>query len=453
VQWVSASVSPTTTATDRGLARLRRWLETPIDGASLAAFRVLFGSLLLIAIVRYAAKGMIRQAFVEPRMFFPLLPGLEPLPWPGMHVLFGILALAAIALIVGWHTRLAAGLFCLLFSYAHFADLTHYLNHYWLITLITGLLAFLPSGRLWSLDARRRPAGHAFVPRWTLALLRFQVACVYLFAGIAKLRSDWLVHALPLRIWLPGSADAPLVGPLLVHPDAALVISWAGALFDLTIPLWLSWRRSRPLALVAVLAFHLATVPLFRLGMFPFLMLAASLLFLEPDWPRRWLKPAPAGPPPRFVLRTPVALLLAGYAAVQVLLPLRQHLYRGSVLWTERGYRFAWNVMLMEKNGVAEFIVRDRLTGARLPVRLRDHLTPLQIKMMSTQPDLIRDFARRLAEQTRQQGRAMAVEADVLVSLNGRPPQRLIDLSVDLGGDLEGVDWILDASEEQGAQP
>ena len=77
------------------------------------------------------------------------------------------------------------------------------------------------------------------------------------------------------------------------------------------------------------------------------------------------------------------------------------------------------------------------------PVRVADHLTPLQAKMMSTQPDLIRHFARALSGEARRQGRSVAVQADVLVSLNGRPPRRLIDSRVDLAGDLTGVDWIL----------
>jgi hypothetical protein len=129
---------------------------------------------------------------------------------------------------------------------------------------------------------------------------------------------------------------------------------------------------------------------------------------------------------------------------VQVALPLRHLVHAGDHRWTERGFRFAWNVMLMEKTGVAELTIRDRATGQERPVRARDHLTPLQVKMMSTQPDLIRQFARHLAGQERSQGRQVAVFGDVLVSLNGGPARRLIDPAVDLAAPTLPAGWILD---------
>jgi vitamin K-dependent gamma-carboxylase len=432
------------TATD-----LRTRLGRPIDASALAAFRIVFGSLLLVAIVRYAAKGMIAQAFVEPRLFFPLHDWLRPLPAPGMHLCFLALGVLAVMLMVGLRARLAAALFCLLFTYAHFVDLTHYLNHYWLVTLLTAILAVIPCAQVWSVDAHlarlahlRRGTGHhpppppATVPVWTLWLLRFQIGCVYLFAGLAKLHGDWLVRGLPLGIWLPARSDAAVIGPLLTHPGTALVMSWAGAAFDLTIVGWLLWRRSRPFAYLAVVAFHLATVPLFRLGMFPWFMMAASLVFLPPGWARRLVRrplptALPAAPAVRPIGR-PTALALAAYVLVQLALPLRHLAEAGEVRWTERGFRFAWNVMLMEKTGVAELTVRELPSGRERPVPLREHLTPLQVKMMSTQPDLILSFARALAVQERRQGREVAVFADVLVSLNGRPARRLIDPTVDL---------------------
>ena len=425
-----------------------------MDAAGLAAFRIVFGALLLVAVVRYAAKGMIGQAFVEQTFFFPLWSWLRPLPPPGMHLLFALLGVLAACLTVGLFTRASAALFCLLFSYAHLSDLTHYLNHYYLVTLLTGLLAVMPSGRIWSIDrlVRNRtgrpgpPAGQspATVPAWTLGLLRFQIACVYFFAGVAKWRSDWLEHGLPLRIWLPTNGDYPLLGPLLMRPDTAHLASWTAAAFDTLVPFLLLWGRTRSFALVAAALFHLLTVRLFRLGMFPFFMIGCSLLFLPPGWPRRLLgrrSPAPptSPPAPSPALGRPACLALLAYAGFQLLFPLRQHLFSGNVLWSERGYRFAWHVMLMEKTGVADFTVRDRRTGKERPVRLRDHLTPLQIKMMATQPDLIRSFARALAHQ---EGAGTAVHAEVLVSLNGRPLRPLIDPRIDLAarppaGDLD----------------
>ena len=48
---------------------------------------------------------------------------------------------------------------------------------------------------------------------------------------------------------------------------------------------------------------------------------------------------------------------------VQLLLPLRAHLYGGNVLWHEQGMRFSWRVMVREKNGSVTFIVREPRDG------------------------------------------------------------------------------------------
>jgi hypothetical protein len=402
-----------------------------------------------VAIVRYAAKGMIHEAFVVPRMFFPLVPGLGPLPPPWMHVVFVVLGLAATCITLGLAARAAAGVFCVLFSYAHFADLTNYLNHYYLVSILCGLLAAMPCDRAFAISRR---AHEDTVPTWCWWLLRFQIACVYAFAGLAKLQADWLVRALPLRIWLAGAADVPMVGGWLTRPEAAVLLSWAGAVFDLTIPFLLLVKRTRLLGYAAVVLFHLLTARLFRLGMFPAFMMAASLVFLSPSWPRRSrtargrsvcvARNAEAGK--TGVLGVAGTCALAAWMAIQIAMPLRGRFMSGDRLWSERGFRFAWNVMLMEKTGVADFTVRDRRTGRESPVRLHDHLTPLQVKMMSTQPDLIRAFARHLVADARKNGHEIEAFADVLVSLNGRPPARMFNPDVDvLGADVEPLDGDL----------
>ncbi len=84
-------------------------------------------------------------------------------------------------------------------------------------------------------------------------------------------------------------------------------------------------------------------------------------------------------------------------------MPVRHWLYRGDVLWTEQGFRYSWNVMLMEKDGYVEFYVRDKTTGERYIEYPEKHLTPLQEKMMSTQPDMILQYAHFLANNYQNQ--------------------------------------------------
>ncbi len=426
-------------------ARLWRALGSPVDGASLAALRALFGLLLSVAAVRFLAKGTVRFEYLEPHVFFPVneWTWLRPLPGVGMYVVWGLLAVLGLTLSVGLCTRLSAALFCVLFSYTHLVDKTNYLNHYYLVTLLTALCVVLPVGQVGSVDAWRRPGpARPWVPAWALWLVRFQVGCVYLFGGIAKLQPDWLLRAMPLRIWLPAVGDMPLLGPLLMRTSTARAMSWAGAVYDLSVPFLLLWARTRPLAYLAVVFFHTVTGMLFNIGMFPLFMVASSLIFLPPAWPRSLLalvrpsgpRPPPAlpDPPGRWVLAPWQRALLVGYALVQLLLPLRHWAYPGNVLWTEDGFRFSWMVMLIEKNGDVEFTVVDRQTGRREPVRTRDHLTAYQEKAMAAQPDLLLAFAHHLARFYRERGRDVGVYADAHVSLNGRPPSVFVDPSVDL---------------------
>src|SRR4051812_10618433 len=78
-------------------------------------------------------------------------------------------------------------------------------------------------------------ARHATVPFGAVVLVCAQVGVVYVFAGLAKLHTDWLLHGLPLRMWLPAHADLAIIGPWLAEPRVAIALSWAGAAFDLLV--------------------------------------------------------------------------------------------------------------------------------------------------------------------------------------------------------------------------
>src|SRR5688572_20684013 len=67
---------------------LRRTLSAPIDGASLAAFRILFGLLLAFAMIRFLANGWVEELYVRPTFYFSyeFFPWAKPLPAVAMHV-------------------------------------------------------------------------------------------------------------------------------------------------------------------------------------------------------------------------------------------------------------------------------------------------------------------------------------------------------------------------------
>jgi hypothetical protein len=413
---------------------VRNWLSEPVDGSSLRAFRVLFGVVMAIGVVRFWQRGWIESLFVTPEMHFHYLgfEWLNPLPSAGMHAVFGVMFLASVLVAFGRLYRPAIITFVLAFTYVELCEKAAYLNHYYLVSCIAFLLALVP-------------ATSARVPRWSVLALRTQLALVYLYAGLAKLDADWLFQAQPLRMWLEARSDLPLVGGLLALPATAFVFAWAGALFDLSAPFLLQWRRTRNWFFGIVVVFHLTTALLFpSIGLFPWLMIALATIFLAPEWPRRWLPELPRHRTRG--LSRPLFALLATFLVVQLVVPLRFLAYPGKPAWTDEGFRFAWRVMIVDKAGSVDFRVHERGTERSWSVSPREYLTPLQLQALGQSPDMILELARHIARDFRARGVDAEVYADAFVALNGRPSRRLIDPNVNLAerkDSLAHAEWVL----------
>jgi hypothetical protein len=444
----------------RGLrGRLSAWLAAPVSIAPLALFRALFGLLMLCAVVRFWAKGWVKALYVDPGFHFtyPGFGWVQPLGHWGTHALYLAMGFAALGMMLGWRYRASAWTFFLAFTYAELLDKTTYLNHYYFVSLVAFLLLWVPAHGAFSLDARRdETLRRTHVARWQVGVFKAQIGLVYFFAGVAKVNADWLLHAQPLALWLPAKSHLPLIGPLLDYKATAYAFSWAGALFDLSIAFLLLWRRTTVPAYAVALVFHAMTAWLFPvIGVFPWVMMCSAAIFLPPVSHGRVI--ALAAGLPAFFRRNPgsagdrggdaprgsaevtlpglrpMPAWIAIFLAVQALLPLRHLLHPGELFWTERGYRFSWRVMLMEKAGHATFLVTDPSTGGRSEVSNCDYLTPFQEKMMATQPDMILDFARHIAEDYARKGiRDPEVRVHSYVTLNGRGSRLYVDSTVNL---------------------
>lgn len=416
---------------------MRAWLFKPIHSSSLAAYRILFGLLGTVGLIRFWYMGWIERCFVRPEFLFKYY-GFEWIKlWPGdgIYVHFAILIAVSICLTLGLFTRWMSLLFFLGFSYIELLDQSNYLNHYYLVMLLAFINIFLPLNALWSLDGKLGLSPRReFVPAWTLNWLRFQVGTVYFFAGLAKFGKDWLLEAQPLNIWLTAHRDLPVIGSLFEYTWSHFAMSWAGFIFDSTIVFWMLIPATRRFAYLVVIFFHAMTFVLFPIGMFPFIMVSMALVFFPDDWPAKLLKiPKRIGPSAfHFNPRPALVLGLSAYALIQVTVPFRHLLYPGDVLWNEEGMRFSWKVMVREKNGEATFRVRDRQTGAVQYVSPSQYLLRHQENEMSTTPDMILQFAHHLQKKFAEEGKDVAIFAETMASFNGRTAKPLIDEQVDL---------------------
>ena len=463
----------TVAATSGLLARAARAGCRPVSPASAAAFRIVFGLLGVAAVIRFAANGWVSELYTEPAHHLSYYGFGWVQAWPGwgMHIHFALLGLASLGVALGYSYRLSITAFFLLFTYVELIDQTTYLNHYYLVSLISFIMVFLPLGRAVSLDSRYTPVGgtRSTIPRAALWMLRAQIGLVYVFAGVAKLNPDWMLDAEPLRIWLYNGTDTPLLGQLLREAWVPYAMSWAGALFDLTIVGCLIWRRTRLPAYGILVLFHVSTWLLFpSIGMFPWIMIGAALIFFEPDWPsrlvaglRRRSRPPvsaalPAPPIRAGSLSWPVRAAFAlgvVFLAVQVIVPLRHLTYPGNVRWTEEGYRFSWRVLVTEKTGLVRFRVTSLATEGERLVYPEAYLTPVQVERMSYQPDLILATAHIIRDDFIDRGHEQVeVRVDAYVTYNGRPAARLIDPDVDLARVDAGIGpkhWIVGYDRER----
>lgn len=433
------------------VSRVSALLARNTDAAALAVYRVAFGLMMTTSALRFLYYGWVDELFVKPKFFFKYWAlSWVPVPAPAVvHAIFWALAGLGVLVAVGLFYRTSMIALFVLFAWVQAMDVTNYLNHYYLVALLTLLMATMPLGRTWGLDGALFGSKQTSLPAWCTLLLRFQVSVVYVFAALAKATPDWLLHGEPLRIWLAARTGIPVLGHLFSLPGAALAMSWAGFLYDATIWAFLLRRRTRPYAYAAVIVFHVLTRVLFPIGMFPVIMIVTALVFFDPSWPRRFLRHlAPATNPPRawHVPRWALAVL-AAYGAAQIAIPLRTFVYGGNVLWHEQGMRFSWRVMCREKNASVTYWVEDRVTHRVVVANPASYLTDRQLREFSTQPDLVLQLAHHVAaDYEARTGHPVSVRADVRASLNGRASTPLFDDTRDLVEIKDGIapiDFVL----------
>ncbi|MEM0996762.1 MAG: HTTM domain-containing protein [Bacteroidota bacterium] len=450
-----------------------QWMWSSVHPASLGVVRFLFGLLMIEQTWKY--ERYIGGYLVHSRylLHYDFFEWVEMLPAEWLGVLFIGMYISAILIASGFLYRLGMVFFFLGQTYCFLLDKGHYNNHYYMISLVAFWMIFTHWNRWFSLDheiakavhrspktgilhqiasflwQKRTPKG---VPRWHLLTLQLLVFVVYFFGATAKLNPDW-IEAYPMRIWLEMRGDWPVFGPLIASEGFSYFISYMGIAFDLVAAFILFSPRVR-LKLFFVVAFmlpfHLTNDYLWRIGVFPEMMLGFTLLFFDPALPARgvtWLKAKFRRQPVKWSataiaqgLPLPIpraqkliyAVLLV-FFGWQLLFPLRIHLYPWPAEWHTNAMHFSWRMMLMDRQAATR--IRVEMDGQPLGyVRMEDYFTVRQYRKFVKDPPEIVRFAHFLADDMVANGAPKKPEiyATVWRSINGRPYQLVMDSTANL---------------------
>ncbi len=444
---------------------LKKWknLFAPVDISSQVFFRILFGTLMLFHIIDHFDN--IERYWILPKYHFYYWPFdfIEPLSGNGMYILFIFMGILSAFIIVGLFYRLSITLFFLSFSYTFLLEQARYLNHYYLIILVSFIMIFLPLNKSISLDNKiYKKNSSETSPAWSLWLLRFMIAIPYFFGGIAKLNNDWL-HGEPLRMWLNYKSEFFTFGSLFQSEVIVLLYVYSGLLLDLLIIPAFLFKKTRTMGFLIIVVFHLINSLMFTIGIFPWFMIAASTLFFNPDWFRNKInffsRKGSAWPMVIFLKEklTPSSLLirkqkliifmLSIWVTFQLFLPFRHYFFSGNVSWTEEGHKYAWHMKLRSKNEIGYYTAIDKNSGKIYDIKVYKYLKSWQRNKMEDRPYLIWQFGQIVKKDFKERGIDIAFFANIKASLNGRKYQQFIDSTVDLtsvpSNILSHSNWIV----------
>ena len=267
-----------------------------VDPRSLALFRVCVAVLLLADLgirmqdfsAMYTEEGILPLAMAEQyheewRWSLHFLSGSSGF----QGSLFVLAGLCGLALLAGWHARLAAILSWVLLVSLH-ARMPLVLNagdSY--LRLLLFWSVFLPLGKAWSLDSLRKPRSPARAaenPGLSMAgaAILLQVCIVYWYSGLAKLN----------EVWLGGNAmDHLLRYSMLVKPPGEFLVNFQTLLEGLTrgtvlleiagpFALLAPWKGVRAAAIALFAGFHAGIELTLHVGLFAFVSLTGLVLFM-----------------------------------------------------------------------------------------------------------------------------------------------------------------------------
>ena len=259
---------------------------------TLGLVRIAFGAL---AVVWTLWLLPIRDDMLGPDGVTPTQPafaynwGIFQL-WPSNEailVAWALLVVAAVALTVGWHSRIAAIMvFVLILSFQH--------RNQWVFNAGDGVVrlealfvALSPCGAALSLDQRRRAGSFwsaQIRPIWPIRLMQVQLSIIYLASVQTKLSGEtWLNGtAVSYALRLTDMQRLPVPHWFVTNALLINVVTWGTLGIELAVGVLVWNRRLRAWVLLAGVAMHLIIDITIQVGIFSYAMLVLYLAWIPP---------------------------------------------------------------------------------------------------------------------------------------------------------------------------
>jgi hypothetical protein len=274
----------------------RRWQSfwfQPQELYTLGLVRIGFGALVIVWTLWLipVRTELLGPNGVEPRQ--PSIPdtwGLFAVWNSDRAIVIGIVALlaAAVALLIGWHSRIAALIvFVLILSFERRSPWIFNSGDV-LVRIEAFLLAIAPCGAALSLDQRRR-AGTFWSaqtrPNWPIRLFQVQLSIAYLAAAQAKLAGQPWLHGTAVSYVLRVEDMKRIPVPQWLTTNAILMnaTTWSVLAVELSLAILVWIPRFRPWVLAAGVLMHLSIDLTIQIGIFSYAMFVLYLAWLSPE--------------------------------------------------------------------------------------------------------------------------------------------------------------------------
>ncbi len=372
------------------LFKFEKYLNEPVPNITIVLFRIIFASILLIQTYYFISTNFIDNNIIKPLITFPFINGLDPTSKQNLIVIGYIMLISNFGMLYNKISRICTFIFLCCFTYFWLLDKGYFNNHYYFISLICFLLCLSDQSASFSKNI--------YTPRVYIFSLQVIVFIVYFIAGINKLNPYWLFDFQPMTHILEIKSEITN-NSIFKNQSIIFLASYFGLFFDLFIGFLLFFKKSRIIAFILALVFHLGNYYLFRdvgeIGVFPFLMISTLVLFFEPKKINQIFQ---LHTEPQTILKKHLFFnkFIVLFLIIQIILPFRHIFFHGNVDYNGVGQRFSWRMKIMYKESEFQYFIINKMTNEKYAVDVSTMLTSKQYNNLKYFPDLIVPLAKRI---------------------------------------------------------